>query len=694
MGIAYFEKGQHVSIDHVLYELDREVESGIWQLVKIDSGMFITKTLNGLLQLYASGVLKFVVEPLGGEKLLDNGKKTKTIPALDLLPEKLRKMAIVRRAYVHMIRKLGLNVFTKASLEPVIEEVGGKLDGQIVKPHWITVYRWWKRYEKSGYDIRALVDRNHAKGNRVRRYSEDFLFIIESAIETIFLTRERKTIQDTLDHAISRIKRENDERLESDQLPLPTWRSIKSSINALPKFDKFAARHGRQAAVHKFRSVLKHVITERPLQRVEIDHTQMDMFVVDDESMLPLGRPWLTICIDDFSRCILGISLDFIPPSHLSVARCLKHAMLPKTDLQDQYPELKNTWESHGVMEVLVVDNGLEFHGHGLEALCYSFGSEIQFCPRKKAWFKGKIERLQGTLNRGVAHGVPGTTFHNIFEKADDDAAKMATVTLSTLQEIVRLWIVDYYHQKPHTTLGMSPAQAWSENSTGIQIPYPADIDDLDALMGRIDARTVTHKGVEKHGLLYNSPELNDVRMEIGSKFKATIRNDDGDLGHIHVIHPVTETPIRVPALNQSYAKGLSLWQHCVIKEYKKNNLPNRQGIEALVEAKERIRELVLRDFYRKKTRSRSKLARLMSVTESHTDNKISLAPEKVRNSSGNKVQQAATVDEKINTRDETSIEVTDGDVEKCVTARRKLGSSIEKRSGWQSMVQEVNSER
>jgi hypothetical protein len=32
------------------------------------------------------------------------------------------------------------------------------------------------------------------------------------------------------------------------------------------------------------------------LERVEIDHTKLDLFVVDQKTNLPIGRPWLTAC--------------------------------------------------------------------------------------------------------------------------------------------------------------------------------------------------------------------------------------------------------------------------------------------------------------------------------------------------------------------------------------------------------------
>jgi len=157
-----------------------------------------------------------------------------------------------------------------------------------------------------------------------------------------------------------------------------------SLIGEVPAFDRCLAREGRTVAVRRFRSVLGHRITDAPLQRAEIDHTLMDLMVVDDDSGLPLGRPVLTACIDDYSRCVLGINIGFEPASFLTVARCLKHAFMPKSNLKAQYPEVLNDWEAHGVMCELSMDNGPEFHSISLEEGCYSLGIEIHYSPRKK----------------------------------------------------------------------------------------------------------------------------------------------------------------------------------------------------------------------------------------------------------------------------------------------------------------------
>jgi putative transposase len=375
---------------------------------------------------------------------------------------------------------------------------------------------------------------------------------------------------------------------------------IKKLIARSPAFDRYSARYGRAAAERHFRSVLKSPVTSFPLERAEIDHTRLDVFVVDEETMLPLGRPWLTLCVDVHTRAILGFDLSFDPPSHMTVARCLKMALLPKGDLST-YKSVKNQWDMYGVMETLVADNGLEFHGDALEAACLSLGTNLQFCPRKQPWFKGCVERTLGTLNRGVAHGVPGTTFSNIFEKKDYDAAKHATVTLRTLREVIYLWIVDYYHQHPHKTLRDTPAHAWRAETAGMAIPLPSDAKELDAILGKIDVRCLTHKGIELNGLFYNSNEAGALARRMGTNLDVTVRYRDDNLGEIFILIPDANIYLPVRAIDYDYANGLTTWQNKVCRRFAKRQLAGRTDALALAEAKRRIRELVEADFSRKR---------------------------------------------------------------------------------------------
>lgn len=603
MSTSSFRAGVVVEVDNTQYELLRQLETGLWQTEELRTKRIKEFTEVELLGLYASKQLIFRAMQGSGQK-----------PSLGQIaasysPEQW-EAAKIRRSYVLAVLDIPN---TRERLAPVIQGVWEKLRKPETAPNPATVIRWKNRFQKAGHSITVLIEQSSKKGNRAPRYPDEVGTIMEKALDAKYLCLERGTIQEALDYATNLVLQENKLRPEALQLPLPSRRHVKSLIEAIPSFDRYAARHGRTAATKRFRAVLAHRTTQAPLERAEIDHTPLDLMVIDDDSGLPLGRPYLTVCLDDYTRCVLGLYISFEPPSHFTVSRCLKMAFLPKTELLKQYPAIQNPWDAHGVMRDLVVDNGQEFHSTSLENVCYSLGVEIHYSARKTPWFKGKIERFQGTLNRAVAHGTPGTTFSNIFDKEDYDPSKQAILRYSTLKEIVHTWVADVYHQKVHRTLGAPPAVYWARSISPEDILVPDNPGQLDFLLGRSEQRVLSHKGIELYGLNYNSPELTVLRRKLGDKLEVEIRVDTADLGHIVVLSPDHRQTFKVPALQFDYANGLSEWQHRVCKRFAAREA-NRYSPDAWLEAKDRIRELVDAEFMHKKQKTRTKIARYKNM--------------------------------------------------------------------------------
>lgn len=598
MGTASFQHGTALRIDGKAFVMMRKVSDDLWQLEEIKTKRIHEKTDGELRALYAAGTLEFDRE----ESEVNNKEELKIGKPNLHIPGPLMDEAKIRRSYA-LAAMAG--PATQSAIEAAAQATWEKLKKPERVPHWTTVYRWRRKLINAGRDVHAVVSNFAKRGNRKRRYPEEVLRIVEEAIESIYLTREKRSMKDVLDKAKDEVNRENSLRPQDLQLPEPTYRLVTSMISEVSAFDRCLAREGRLAAVRRFRSVLGHRSTETPLQRAEIDHTLMDLMVIDDDSGLPLGRPVLTACIDDYTRCALGINIGFEPPSYLTVARCLRDAFMPKTNLRALYPEVLNDWEAHGVMRELAMDNALEFHSDSLEEACYSLGIEIHYAPRKKPWFKGKIERFQGTLNREVAHVAPGTTFSNIFEKDEYDPVKHAVVRLSTLQHIVRKWIVEVYHERPHRTLKAPPAAMWKSSITAEDILLPEDPERLDAILGRREQRVLTHKGIEFEGLLYNSPDMTKLRMQLGEKLDVEICVDDGDIGKIVVLSPDKKRMFVVPALAQVYAKGMTAWQHKVCKRYAAKQMAKYDST-AWLKAKERIAEMIRNEMTRKKARTKT----------------------------------------------------------------------------------------
>ena len=57
----------------------------------------------------------------------------------------------------------------------------------------------------------------------------------------------------------------------------------------------------------------------KPLELVQIDHTLVDIMVVDDLQRESMGRPWVTIAFDVATRVVLAFILSLNPPSATSV---------------------------------------------------------------------------------------------------------------------------------------------------------------------------------------------------------------------------------------------------------------------------------------------------------------------------------------------------------------------------------------
>ncbi len=95
---------------------------------------------------------------------------------------------------------------------------------------------------------------------------------------------------------------------------------------------------------------------------------------------------------------------------------------------------------------------------------------------------------------------------------------------------------------------------------------------------------------------------------------KTTVKYDPTDLSKIYVFDDSNYQFIEVPALNQDYTKGLSLWQHRVVKQLAAQEA-NQVDIVALALAKEKIQKIVEREWnLSKKGKTRTAMARWLGI--------------------------------------------------------------------------------
>jgi len=125
-------------------------------------------------------------------------------------------------------------------------------------------------------------------------------------------------------------------------------------------------RLGPKRAKEAVRGKAGRIRTTHALAVVEIDHSPLNLTLLDSKTRQPLGRAWLTIVIDRHTRVVLGFCISLEAPSRLTVALALVHAVLPKDVWLAERGLVDFTWLMWGTPQSFCTDRG----DLGFRAVC------------------------------------------------------------------------------------------------------------------------------------------------------------------------------------------------------------------------------------------------------------------------------------------------------------------------------------
>lgn len=547
-------------------------------LQDVESQETVVEMRASLAHAYRTGSLKF------NDLLSDDGESEVVHKGLSEYRDRDRTDAMLKRGLLRNLCPNGALRVRGSELVTAIRETWPTLPGAQGRrpPSRATFYDWRRRWLRSDQRDEALVNRFDLRGRRPLPIPKDVAPIIEQAIDRVYLQNERGTIKDTLDHACALVDQHNAGRAVVSQLSRPTRRQIERSLEQIGRFERLRKRYGQKVAQTKTSMFGKGPGADRLLERVEIDHTWLNVTCIAEESMTIMGRPWLTVLVDVASRMVVGAVISFGTPNANTVLSALKQAILPKNDLLRRY-KIKGEWPARGVMVTLVCDNGSELHSGALEAACQDLGVTLVFCPRLEPRYKGTVERFQKTINHGFVQTLPGTNFSSPKERGDYDSEAHAILTLEELRELLYKWIVEVYSQDYHRGIQAAPLQRWRELEK-IQAPVlPRHPEVLDVVTRPLEQRTLSAKGIEINSQFYQCGLLEDLYRAKGS-MKLSVRPDGSNLGAIEVLHPTTCTYFTATSSDPDYANGLTLEQHGLLRRAAREKyraLPMQSGARA-----------------------------------------------------------------------------------------------------------------
>jgi putative transposase len=209
--------------------------------------------------------------------------------------------------------------------------------------------------------LTSLLPRRRGPTPGSSRLANDINLLIDETIESFFLTRQRPRLLDLL----MEIRR----RCRAAGLTAPSRKAVTARVKAKPRREIVARRHGHKAARDQYAPAIGALESDWPLALVQIDHTLVDVIVVDSLTRAPIQRPWLTLAIDVCTRCVVGFHLSLEAPSATSVALCITDAVLPKSPWLAER-KIETGWPVHGLLTHLHLDNGKDFHSEALRHGC------------------------------------------------------------------------------------------------------------------------------------------------------------------------------------------------------------------------------------------------------------------------------------------------------------------------------------
>jgi hypothetical protein len=406
----------------------------------------------------------------------------------------------------------------------------------------------WREDPKQG-----LRDRSAKSGNRLPRHDSLFEQIVLDELERTYLTSDRPTLK-RVGELVKALYLKECEKLKRDPADCGI-KVVASIVKSLPHADVVKLRLGRkEARARLLQAAMFHKI-EAPLERVEVDCTPADIFIVDDEGNA-VGRFFICAAIDAATGVILALQVQLEPPNSELVARSLKELMTPKPDEFFKRHGIENRFQAYGPPLLVVADQGSENGGDAMESILNAGGFEYLQLEPGKPEGKPFIERLFLEVSRFLSE-LPGATRSNLLgpQERNERAMEEARYTLNEVDSLLQHWRYDVYAKLPRRRIqsvlriSEAPAACWERLSRQHLVPDPMDpLEIRELFFIRGSRRTLHHYGIEFERIQYSSPELRAFAKERGFGMKVEIRYDPSDIREIAVYDDVTGSMIFVPA--------------------------------------------------------------------------------------------------------------------------------------------------
>jgi putative transposase len=410
-----------------------------------------------------------------------------------------------------------------------------------------------------GHEILALAPNHYKKGNRQCRLSAEQLLAMNTLYHSQYKTTTAKRVKS--------VYRELQAYCIEHGVPCPSYPTFNEFCKDAEDHSTRQVRCGSRMAYQEaqFYYSLSYdtpVHGVRPFEYVHIDHTLVDVELRCPRTGKSLGRPWLTLMVDAYSRRVMAFHLGFHQPSRSEVLMCFR--------------DFVKRWQRIPFM--IICDNGKDLIADDVESMVQSLGGHFRRRPKGQPRVGSVMERMFGTANSQLFHNLEGNTklTKNVRMLSRTHLPhKLANWGLEHLYAVIEHWAFKFYDNQVHPALDLSPREAFAKGlrETGSRPHKLIAFGDefMIATCPGVDRGGIRkvdrQRGVKVHNFYYQSPLFDTLRLSAKS---VPVRFDPNDIGRVFFQLPSKEWA-EARSMQLNYLPRLNTRQlQSISEEYRK----------------------------------------------------------------------------------------------------------------------------
>jgi putative transposase len=496
-----------------------------------------------------------------------------------------------------------------------------------------TFRRRFKLYLKNDRNIIPVI-KSHAHKCK-KRLPEESLELAEKCLDTYYLRRDGLNVLQTF----RTYELECDEH-EIQSMSKSNFYTLKDSFNDV---DVIRARKGHDAARNFNRTNKGSISAFLPGGDVEIDAVHPKVGLLCDITGEYIGVPIVYLAICRATRCIMAYSISYgTSPAELAdaVAELIKNCV----SIKQKPDHTQYGWPLTGLPYRFIGDAGPAFTSNIIINLMAQLKTSYTTTETCSPWRKPFIEGFNKTLRSQFCSALPGYARWAAERNTDKSVEQLAVLTLSDFFKALESYLLDHYHQNPHSGLfGDTPADYCK---TALQTYAPrmlADMEKLHMVSGsEVQGRIQPHKGIQLNNVFYASGQLSELREKLKSKNRGKSPQtpflyDKNDISKITIVDETTGELFIVETTTNGVHSGMSLNEFKdkipkvtpkVFSPFTQNNTVltqalRRQALQASIQHKEELEKKAFTNTAGKSKAKKTKPNNTNRLPKNHTDKKV-----------------------------------------------------------------------